>query len=649
MRSRCPTVALAFAVFVACFSLLVTVPVPTAHAQNGTGVDAQENLFGATNIHAVTGHGGLSVGVSQAGDITVLSWPGPSHSDQLAYITSNALDARDQPRFGAPEGAGVVLGLVCETDAGAQPVVTWLRDGSVWRRAQDYGTSDGPHPHTRFSHATLGLEASVVDGVALDADVLIRSVTLTRDPTSPVTSCALLSYANLSPVPPSSRVAELPVVDWAMDGRNDFAAIWDASRDAVVHFHPSNERVYDDLFDLVGDPAANYGPIAELMANGTPADAEIADVVASLSDDYGRGVWLMMTTVPSPSQHQIGIDRTPWCEHVEVLFDNILALPEMFPAVRLPVDADTLGLLACQQSLQAQLDERGWQYDPADAWQDAQDGELSGESVAAMEVAEVLRTELSFEGDTAQASLLIAAGEDAAQADAALQSVRDDPRAALSASEDAVREWLTTQYVPGTPGTRPHAVAARALLNLRVGTDDASGAIVASIARQPPYYLDWPRDGAFFNVMLDVAGQSARVDQRAELYAAWQRDEPVSPTYLLDPEPPIDPRTGDDDAYPADAWEMNYFADGRVGGTFRFEIDTTAFAVWTLGSTIHPDISPDTGTRFGAAQICSPSGEIQRLRSTPRRRRTTRRITPRHFTVRSLCSARSTSPPELRG
>jgi hypothetical protein len=47
-------------------------------------------------------------------------------------------------------------------------------------------------------------------------------------------------------------------------------------------------------------------------------------------------------------------------------------------------------------------------------------------------------------------------------------------------------------------------------------------------------------------------------------------------------EPPVDPSTGDALMYPADAWEMNYFADGVVGGMFRFEIDATAFTLWSI-------------------------------------------------------------------
>ncbi|MCZ7685123.1 MAG: hypothetical protein M5U28_42675 [Sandaracinaceae bacterium] len=117
---------------------------------------------------------------------------------------------------------------------------------------------------------------------------------------------------------------------------------------------------------------------------------------------------------------------------------------------------------------------------------------------------------------------------------------------------------------------------------MRVGTDSATGAIVASITRQPPYGLDWPRDGAFFDVLLDATGQSDLVTRRAGLYGEWQRDEAVLPTPGVDPPPPPEPGATRGRTYPADAWEMNYYPDGMVGGIFRFEIDNTAFVVWTI-------------------------------------------------------------------
>jgi len=106
-------------------------------------------------------------------------------------------------------------------------------------------------------------------------------------------------------------------------------------------------------------------------------------------------------------------------------------------------------------------------------------------------------------------------------------------------------------------------VARRGLINLRVGTDNATGAVVASIARQPPYGRDWPRDGAFFDVALDASGQSALVDKRLDQVVKWQRKDPVKPVALIDTPPPLDPRTGKAEFYPGGAWEMNNYQKNK--------------------------------------------------------------------------------------
>jgi hypothetical protein len=57
-------------------------------------------------------------------------------------------------------------------------------------------------------------------------------------------------------------------------------------------------------------------------------------------------------------------------------------------------------------------------------------------------------------------------------------------------AEAALETFLEPLRIPGEPGTDAWRVARRALVNLRVGTSSETGAIVASIARQPPYALD---------------------------------------------------------------------------------------------------------------------------------------------------------------
>ena len=195
------------------------------------------------------------------------------------------------------------------------------------------------------------------------------------------------------------------------------------------------------------------------------------------------------------------------------------------------------------------------------------------------------------------------------------------------------------------------AVARRALINLRVGTDAATGAIVASISRQPPYYLDWPRDGTFFNVALDVSGQTALAERRADLYVAWQRAPACRRRRSSTSRRRVDPDTGAASTYPADGWEMNYYPDGMVGGPIRFEIDNAALALWTIVSAgrldaRRPERLSDAalGRDRARRRICWRAGATRPPACRRRPVRTTTRRTRRRCTVPSPSSARSMSP-----
>src|SRR5258706_11713154 len=91
-----------------------------------THVDNIEHIFGASNINAVAGHGGLTGGISRDGDGTELTWPSPSCCDQLMYVASNAFNARALPHYGALEGMGGTFAIVID-DAGRSQV-HWLHD-----------------------------------------------------------------------------------------------------------------------------------------------------------------------------------------------------------------------------------------------------------------------------------------------------------------------------------------------------------------------------------------------------------------------------------------------------------------------------------------------------------------------------------------
>lgn len=119
-------------------------------------------------------------------------------------------------------------------------------------------------------------------------------------------------------------------------------------------------------------------------------------------------------------------------------------------------------------------------------------------------------------------------------------------------------EWIARARLPEADEACIR-VCRRGLMATRVAAAE-SGAIVASICAQPPYAFDWPRDSAFINRALDVAGYSEMVTRHNLWYTRRQRTRgPFAGTYC-----------------------MNYYADGEHGGFVPFEIDNTALLTWSL-------------------------------------------------------------------
>ncbi|MFW5968337.1 MAG: MYXO-CTERM sorting domain-containing protein, partial [Persicimonas sp.] len=143
------------------------------------------------------------------------------------------------------------------------------------------------------------------------------------------------------------------------------------------------------------------------------------------------------------------------------------------------------------------------------------------------------------------------------------------------------RDFIDEVWIPEEFDEQMRRFSQRTFLNMRTGTDRESGAIVASVSRQPSYQLDWPRDGAFFNIALDLAGQHDLVSKRMDFYSEAIRDDDEEPVPLLNEPVPGWPDNENSDLFPADSWEMNYYADGDAGGNIRLEIDNTALLVWS--------------------------------------------------------------------
>lgn len=145
----------------------------------------------------------------------------------------------------------------------------------------------------------------------------------------------------------------------------------------------------------------------------------------------------------------------------------------------------------------------------------------------------------------------------------------------------ALKSWQKTGkkvHLPDKARKTEKRVALRSVLNLLVGRDPVSGAIVASPARQPFYACDWPRDGAFYDMALDLAGFTGTVTDHLEFYRRTQRTSRCSfnKTWLASFKSPFYSARGH--------WYANMNTDGSPGffKIIPVEIDETSLMVWDI-------------------------------------------------------------------
>ncbi len=546
-----------------------------------------EVAFGADNIAATTGNGGLTVAISPDGDLTVLSWPSPTYFDHVHHLAKNGFGARDLPRMGALEGMGAFAGIAWRGADGLL-TVTWLRD---WTREVRYSEKDTSVPLATFRHDDLDLTVTQTDLVPADVDALVRHLRVERGPASPVAEAYVIGYANLSPN--VSKMPELPVADFLLDHKNDFLAVWHPDAQAILHFHPGDTGVAHTVWDVFAIQNRDFGLLGALLA-AAPLDVEAVDEAArDLDAHYASGVVIALGASPAADQFQIGADTTDTCTALAEWADTVAELSTLFDEFALALPDAALELVRCADfdPLATPTGQEGWTWVPQDALADAGDGELSDSPLAGAQVNTALRIPLSFEGDVATATLHFAAGATAADSMNTLSKARAlDPDALQSALEADDRAFLATLNLPSGASDALIALSKRTFLSLRSGIDRESKALVASISRQPPYHLDWPRDGVFFNVALDLAGLTDLVTERLDFYADVVRKEDAMPLPLLDGELPGWPDCDKCRDYPAHSWEMNYYSDGVTGGNIRLEIDNTALLVW--GYAAHAGFLP---------------------------------------------------------
>jgi hypothetical protein len=202
---------------------------------------------------------------------------------------------------------------------------------------------------------------------------------------------------------------------------------------------------------------------------------------------------------------------------------------------------------------------------PQDAYEDANEGGLSGNEAYEGNTTGALAADLDLDGDAGSdaVTVLFAAAESASDTCDLLERGRERDPGTVRAEKRAWYDNVLGEVpMPDTDDEAVNALAARALVTLAANYDRESGALVASVATQSPYALDWVRDGAFFNHALDMLGLHDWVRKRNLWYADLQ--------------------AGEDADIPAGTWAMNYYGDGTVGGPIPYEIDEVAYGAWTL-------------------------------------------------------------------
>lgn len=232
------------------------------------------------------------------------------------------------------------------------------------------------------------------------------------------------------------------------------------------------------------------------------------------------------------------------------------------------------------------------------AYDDAADGVLSGDESVPGPSDAALSADLTLRSRTDTTRLIFATAATEEAAASVLGRMRDMSFARVRSSKMKWHSnWVEDAPLPRRAPAAVTRLAKRALVSLHqaidentleIDTEDVTlqpgGLGVASISTQPPYGLDWIRDGAYVNEVLGTIGHGALVERRNRRYAILQT------------------RAGDSmrggPVVPAGNWHQNFYADGVAGSTIPYSIDGTGYGIWTLWR--HYERTKDTGYLFSA-------------------------------------------------
>lgn len=429
-----------------------------------------EAPFGATNINAEVGNGGLSVGISAHGTITVMRWPNPSYYDQLNYKTAThgltiTSSARTLPHFGAADNMGSFAGLYF-TSGMPIPGMVWLRD-PTFTTQQYYDSPDSDVVVTKYVSFTEGVQVIQYDLVMPDRDVFVRHYVINNLNSIPINKLSFVYYENMAPC--LNKTIYVPTDDWANDSINDYACLYDSTNNDLIHFMPGDQ---------------NFSHITTLFSNSV-SQSDVNNFISTISS-LPNGVYSVIGFDFTPDSYQVGNDATTLC-----------------PSGR--------GVSTS--------------YNPQDAYVSAYSGTLQNSPAAQCQANAAIMKQFSLTSHgQVEFTVYFSLANNYNTANSNLNYAKQLGWNTIYENTNSWwSKWLSSARLPNTNDSRIISFSKRALITIMLDTDKNTGAIVASISTQPPYAEDWPRDGSFINYALDVAGYHDIVTRHNLFYTQVQR------------------------------------------------------------------------------------------------------------------------------
>ncbi|GBD03889.1 hypothetical protein HRbin19_01189 [bacterium HR19] len=457
-------------------------------------------IFGPTRVNGTVGNGSLSCGISKWGEITVLRYPHTSHWDQLDYKTLEGEASRELKYFGASENQGAFF-IIKIGD-----LIFSLRDIDEKNIKQYYSSYDSGVLITEYSLSIsqYGVDGKVFvkDFVHYEKDVLVREVDFQLNTTYDV---YLFHYQNFAPT--TIKTPKIPFEDWQDDTLNDFGAF---EKDKIAfHFTP----YFSERKELYSE----YIRVKDFSS--------WADVVSYANSITGIFIGVKAIGVESVSSY-VGFDGRCGGGRAIPLHSSLSAFSKV-KAGDFKYEPNSFALCSADSFV---------------------GGKVCGNSKCLSPVYFVIsagRTLKEMEDNINFASENIG-------------RLKSDTENYWHSIVSKMRENSWFEKLKDSE----KVFCSRALISLMQVIDRETKAGVASLSTQPPYAEDWPRDGSYFNLFLDIVGFTQLARERNLFYVKVQRKEQEGNA-------------------PAGSFYMNYYADGMPGGPWDFEIDQVGFVVWS--------------------------------------------------------------------